>query len=577
MYNPTAVLFLSYAAADEQLASDIKDYLETQINGVTVFMASQSIKRGEEWEKRLHMNLKESFAVVPIITPNWLESRWCFGEWVAASVLGATILPFVEETVELRAELSRIQHRKFSMQRPAFEGLKRDVEPHFSQHRATRNLNEPPFPYAFRYEPEHAATFRGREKEVDKIVTQLNAMRHSHDGRGLLVHGTSGSGKSSLVRAGVYPKIICMPKLWVAAALFKTSRDPFTQMLERLTASFTGSANERPMQDAVKSFRDPSRTDFDETWQRIVGFLDKRTLVLIVDNLDRYFSSGTEESERFLMLVGSAIRDRSINVIGVLRSDQLNRASAALKISSSDYDTMSVEPAEPQVLISSLNAVLSEKGYEFDPGLIHTMYVDIGASMEAWPFIGRCLYNLWLNSKHKRTAFKLDNYRKKGGIAAQIRSDLDAVEAALGPNIEEFFNFLAIEGVSHVEGDEIVPRSIPRARICKEYERAIDLLEQRCLFVAGANNATGEAVTQVVPAVIEKYWDGARIVDRVHAMEEVREARRAAQYWSRKGRQLEWLVHRGGRLLRVKEYIEPRRLRDFELNDYLEECEKHFR
>jgi conflict system STAND superfamily ATPase/TIR domain-containing protein len=472
MYNPTSLLFLSYASEDAQLASDVKDYLETQIDGVTVFMASTSIQRGEEWEKRLHMNLKESFAVVPIITPNWLQSRWCFGEWVAASVLGATILPFVEETVELRAELSKIQHRKFSMQRPAFEGLKEDVEPHFSQHRATRDLNEPPFPYAFRYEPEHAMTFRGREKEVDKIVTQLNAMRHSHDGRGLLVHGTSGSGKSSLVRAGVYPKIIRMPKLWVAAALFKTAPDPFTQMLERLTASFAGSANERSLQDILKAFRDPSRKDFDEVWRKIAGLLDKR-LVLIVDNLDRYFSHGTEESERFLMLVGSAIRDPSINVIGVLRSDQLNRASAALNISSLDYDTMFVVPAEPQVLISSLNAVLSEKGYEFDPGLIHTIYVYIGASMEAWPFIGRYLNNLWLKSEHKRTAFKLDNYHRRGGIAAQVRNDIDAVEAALGPNIEEFFNFLALEGVSHVEGDEIATRPIPRARIHKEYERAI--------------------------------------------------------------------------------------------------------
>src|SRR5262245_48469689 len=132
MHNPTSLLFLSYASQDTQLASDVKNYLETHIDGVTVFMASTNIQKGEEWEKRLHMNLKESFAVVPIITPNWQKSHWCFGEWVAASVLGATILPFVEKTVKLRAELSKLQHRKFSMRRPAFEGLKKDVEPHFS-------------------------------------------------------------------------------------------------------------------------------------------------------------------------------------------------------------------------------------------------------------------------------------------------------------------------------------------------------------------------------------------------------------------------------------------------------------
>jgi hypothetical protein len=279
-----------------------------------------------------------------------------------------------------------------------------------------------------------------------------------------------------------------MPKLWVAAALFKTALDPFNQLLKTLTSSFAGSANERALQEILEALRDPSKMDFDEVWPKIAGLLDKRTLVLIIDNLDRYFNHGTEQSERFLMLVGSAIRDPSINVVGVLRSDQLNRAAAALNISRSDYDTMDVLPAEPEVLISSLNEVLSEKGYEFDPDLIHTIYVDIGANMEAWPLIGRCLNDLWLAAEHKRTAFKLVNYHRRGRIAAQIKNDLGTVEAALGSNIEGFFNFLALEGVSHVEGDKIVTRPIPRARIHKEYERAVQLLERACLCVAGANN-----------------------------------------------------------------------------------------
>jgi hypothetical protein len=519
--------------------------------------------------------LKQSFAVVARITHNWRNSRWCFGEWVAASVLGETILPFVDETVKLRAELSKIQHITFSRQRPDFEDLKTDVERYFTQHRAAQDFGEPPFPYAFRYEPEDAVTFRGREKEIDKIVTQLNAMRHSRDGRALLLHGTSFAGKSSLVRAGVYPKIIRMPKLWVAVPLFKTVSEPFDQLLKKLSSSFAGSVNERSLQDILEELRNPSKKDFDDVWQKIAGLLDKKTLVLIIDNLDRYFSQGTGQSERLLMLLGSAIRAQPINVIGVLRSDQLNRVNEALNVSSLHYDTMCVVPAEPQVLISSLKEILLEKRYEIDADLIHTIYVDMGASMAAWPYIGRYLNDLRQAAEHKKTAFKLDNYHRRGGIAAQVKNELGTVEATLGSDLDAFFDFLAFEGVSHGEGDEIVTRPIPRARIRQQYERAIQLLEEKCLFTTGANRTTGEPTTEIVPAVM-KYWDRSRIAHRVHANEEVYEAKRAAQYWKLKGRQPEWLVHRGNRLLRVREYAEPRRLDDL-LNVYLEECEKHFR
>lgn len=51
------------------------------------------------------------------------------------------------------------------------------------------------------FDEEHAAMFFGREGDVQRIVEKLKASRF------LAVLGPSGSGKSSVVRAGVVPAL----------------------------------------------------------------------------------------------------------------------------------------------------------------------------------------------------------------------------------------------------------------------------------------------------------------------------------------------------------------------------------
>src|SRR5262249_475815 len=341
---PGSKLFLSYASSDARLARFLKDYLEEHIHGLTVFMAAENIPRGEDWERQLHSNLKESFAFIPIVTKAWQESSWCFGEWVAASVLGEIILPFVDAEIELRPELRRLQHLKFDSRSPKgqfFKRLKTDVERIFSQHQAKQEFDEPPFPYAFRYEPKHAAIFRRPNSEVDKIVTQLNSMRHSYDSRALLLHGTSGSGKSSLVRAGVYPKLKSMQGSWIVISLFQTASTPFDDLLMVLGQSLMDvDVGERLLVEAIEEIRNASVQKLDVIWERVARLTGDKEIVLIVDNLDRYFARGDDQSKRLLTLLGSAIRSRGsgdrggdhgqradrhrsrIHVIGVLRSDQ---------------------------------------------------------------------------------------------------------------------------------------------------------------------------------------------------------------------------------------------------------------
>src|SRR5262249_21704948 len=186
------------------------------------------------------------------------------------------------------------------------------------------------------------------EKEVDKIVTQLNSMRHSYDSGALLLHGSSGAGKSSLMRAGVYPKLKRMQESWTVVPLFKTTPTPFDDLLEVLSQSLIDVGVDRQsVADAIHQMSNASVQQLETAWEHVISLTGEKDIVLIIDNLDRYFRSTNRQSERLLILLGSAIRRRlayadrhrsRIHVIGILRSDQLPRVADGLNISLSHYD-----------------------------------------------------------------------------------------------------------------------------------------------------------------------------------------------------------------------------------------------
>ena len=201
-------------------------------------MATKSIEKGEDWESSVHSNLKESFAFVPIITKDWQASQWCFAEWMAATILGKRILPLVDSKVKLRAELSKRQSIRFEKNSPNFGPTTEWIFERFK--RQKEDLTKPPIPWAFRYELKDAEFFCGREREIDAIVSELNSMRHSRDRGPLFVHGSSGSGKSSLIRAGVYPMLLDTPESWVVATLFKTDVTPFDSLVKSMAQAVEG-------------------------------------------------------------------------------------------------------------------------------------------------------------------------------------------------------------------------------------------------------------------------------------------------------------------------------------------------
>ena len=73
----------------------------------------------------------------------------------------------------------------------------------------------PPFPGIHAFEAEDAAIYFGRDDETRAVIERLDARRTQGGARFLVIIGASGSGKSSLLKAGVLPQLSRRRREWV--------------------------------------------------------------------------------------------------------------------------------------------------------------------------------------------------------------------------------------------------------------------------------------------------------------------------------------------------------------------------
>src|SRR5689334_19128376 len=75
-------IFISHSSIDNDAADAVKAWL-ANLGFERVFLdfdKATGIGAGENWAKRLYEELARSHAVILVLTPNWIASKWCFAE-----------------------------------------------------------------------------------------------------------------------------------------------------------------------------------------------------------------------------------------------------------------------------------------------------------------------------------------------------------------------------------------------------------------------------------------------------------------------------------------------------------------
>ena len=143
-----------------------------------------------------------------------MASRWCFHEIASARARGVPIFPVRLDDcapIDLLADVQIVDlngDREGGLERLWRGILAAGIDPAEIFH---PDPARGPYPGLATFEAEDAAIFFGREGAVRDVRAELDRQGAQGAGRAVLILGASGSGKSSLMRAGVLPRLAREP------------------------------------------------------------------------------------------------------------------------------------------------------------------------------------------------------------------------------------------------------------------------------------------------------------------------------------------------------------------------------
>jgi len=607
-------IFVSHSGANLAEAITIRDWMIAQgWNDLFLDLDPEhGFKAGERWQQALKRAAENCELVVFLVSPAWAASKWCLAEYLFAKNLNKRIFAVMVESTpicELPAELTvewqitdlTIGARDYHATVTLPDGKTADVafsakgldrlriglmqsglDPKHFAWPPENDPERPPYRGLLPLEADDAGIFFGREGAVNEALERLRALHAAPPPRLLVILGASGAGKSSLLRAGVIPRLARDDRRFVALPVIRpgpaviSGETGLLRALEgacraaglcvaraNLRTAIDGGANELNAhlaaiaQAATPVAADPSTTP------------KARTVVLSIDQSEELFlAEGQQEAQRFLSLVRDLVTAEVPAVIALLaiRSDNYERLQIAKELEGVRQETLSLLPmptgSYAEVIKGPARRLEGKRAIGIEDALIDALLADVesGGGKDALPLLAFTLERLY--GEYGATGhLKLEHYKRLGRIEGSIEA---AVEQAFqagqaNPDVpKERQEWLALlrRGLIPWLADIDPDTGAPRRRVARlseipgKAQPLIKLLiEQRLL---STDIATGDKEATVEPAheVLLRQWGLLRSwlhEDTAH-LNTLDGIKRAAREWAAHHRADTWLAHSGERM-----------------------------
>ncbi len=343
---------------------------------------------------------------------------------------------------------------------------------------------EPPFKGLQFFDEADADLFFGREELITQLMPSLGISQDgiTNSNNLLFIVGASGSGKSSLVRAGLIPAIrewIVKPgqqgsdRGWTINIITPTSH-PLEALATSLTSEVESVTAAATLVDDIA--RDPRSL-------RLYIQKKQSSLFLVIDQMEELFTSCREEGERraFLENLLLAAEGGQCKIVLTLRADFYAHCAR--------YENLRTALANRQVYIgpmsaSELRRAIEEpakaKGYTFEAGLVDLILRETGHEPGSLPLLSHALLETW--KRRQVRTLTLAGYAEIGGVQGAISHTAESLYIRFTPQQQKIARniFLRLtefgEGVQdtrrRVAPEELVVRSEDRASV----EEVLNLL-----------------------------------------------------------------------------------------------------
>ena len=363
-----------------------------------------------------------------------------------------------------------------------------------------------PFKGLAAFQHDDADRFFGREDLVDDLVRRMETSRV------LVIAGASGSGKSSVVRAGLVPALrngaVANSAAWKIDVMTPGPR-PFDELHYRLER-WTGRALSSSPDDLR---RNPqlARRLLDEALdeQDRAGVSRASSHVLCIDQFEEVFtqmreSGGPAAFVDALSAMADPVDSRLRLIIGV-RADFYGRCAQLGWLARRITDNqVLVGPMTRDGMRRAIEEPARLSGLRIEPGLVEVVLDEAGDSASTLPLISHALVETW--TRRDGNALTLEAFRSAGGVAGAIAQSADALfEQSLDAAQQDLARRLFLRLVTPGEGTTDTRRPMPLLELDRHPE-PVALREVVDRFVDARLLSVSETTVEIAHEALIGGW-----------------------------------------------------------------------
>lgn len=292
---------------------------------------------------------------------------------------------------------------------------------------------EPPFKGLQYFDENDAEWFFGREFLVAKLVGRLRESRFL-----AVIVGASGSGKSSVVRAGLIPALKRNEQLadgtlppdgsarWPIHII-----TPTVHPLESLAASLTRdsesvTATTTLMEDLTRDAR-----SLHLAARKALSRSPANRLLVVVDQFEELFTLTQDEAERKafvdnLIAASDPKTSGPTIVIITMRADFYEHCAQYANLREAlSHQQEYIGPMSQAELRRAIEEPARRGDWEFEEGLVDLLLREVGDQPGALPLLSHALLETWKRRRGRKMTFR--GYEESGGVRGAIARTADAV------------------------------------------------------------------------------------------------------------------------------------------------------
>ena len=392
------------------------------------------------------------------------------------------------------------------------------------------------------FSEQRQAVFFGRQRLIQAMLDKLT------EARLLTVVGPSGSGKSSLVLAGLIPALKdgALPgsEQWYYTPRIVPGSDPLSNLARLLETARAAPADDRTAWARLQVERLREDPDHLATLADAGGDVP---VVLVVDQFEEVFTLCTGDTARQAFIAG---------LIGLIRSPGL-RHTVVLTMRT-DFESyvarmpdfqplfeagaVQVTPLNAAELREAIEAPAARVGLKFETGLVDALLQDTLGEPAALPLLQFTLLKLWENRERNRITWEA--YKRLGGGRLALARSADSFYNGLIPEEQVTARRIFMRLVRPGQGLEFTSNRVKREALFQageardRVERVLKKLIAVRLVRLSEGDVAADAQMEVAHEALVRNWP--RLVDWLEEERDtIRRRQRltdSAEHWKALGR-----------------------------------------